>query len=209
MSGPRVLVTYGSRHGSTAEIAAAIAGVLRDGKLATDLAPASDVADVASYDVVVVGSAVYLLRWHPDVVAFLGAHERALAARVVWLFESGPLDDRPETRRRDLPPRVAAIADRTGIRGRVTFGGRLRPSAEGVLEQLMTAGGLARDYREWDLIRAWSRQIADDDPANVLRLLAPTRRTRPTGDDRRLPAERIRGTTVPTAAIRRPLLQTT
>lgn len=162
MIGPRVLVTYGSRHGSTAEIAEAIAATLRVRGVATDVAPSTQVADVGPYGHVVVGAAVYLLRWHPDVLAFLHAHERALAARHVWLFESGPLDHRPETRVRELPVPVVALAGRMAIRGHVTFGGCLRPEEEGVLEQLMEAGGLVGDYREWDRIRAWTHEIADE-----------------------------------------------
>ena len=81
----------------------------------------------------------------------------------MWLFESGPLDDRPETRVRELPGPVVALADRISIRGHVTFGGCLRPEADGVLEQLMAVGGLVGDYREWDRIRAWADEIADRD----------------------------------------------
>jgi menaquinone-dependent protoporphyrinogen oxidase len=160
MIGPRVLVTYGSRHGSTAEIAEAIGATLRDRGVAADVAPASQVPDVGSYGHVVVGASVYLLRWHPDVLAFLHAHERALGSRHVWLFESGPLDDRPETRVRALPGPVAALASRIAIRDHATFGGRLRPDADGVLEQLMSVGGLVGDYREWDRIRTWAEGIS-------------------------------------------------
>jgi menaquinone-dependent protoporphyrinogen oxidase len=160
MIGPRVLVTYGTRHGSTAEIAEAVAASLRVHGIATDVGPTSRVPDVGPYGHVVVGASVYLLRWHPDVLAFLHAHERALGSRHVWLFESGPLDDRPETRVRELPGPVAALADRISIRSHVTFGGCLRPQEDGVLEQLMAVGGLVGDYREWDRIRAWADEIA-------------------------------------------------
>ena len=159
MIGPRVLVTFGSRHGSTAEIAEAIAGTLRARGVATDVAPAAQVPDVGPYGHVIVGAAVYLLRWHPDVTDFLHAHERALASRHVWLFESGPLDARLETRVRALPCPVAALADRIAIRDHVTFGGCLQPGAQGVLEQLMAVGGLVGDYREWGRIRAWADGI--------------------------------------------------
>jgi menaquinone-dependent protoporphyrinogen oxidase len=162
MIGPRVLVAYGSRHGSTAEIAEAVAVALRARGVATDVAPASQVPDVGPYDHVILGAAVYLLRWHPDVLDFLHAHERALASRPVWLFESGPLDDLPETRVRTLPGPVAGLAMRIAIRGHETFGGCLRPDAGGVLEQLMAVGGLVGDYREWDRIRAWADGIADE-----------------------------------------------
>jgi menaquinone-dependent protoporphyrinogen oxidase len=160
MIGPRALVTYGSRHGSTAEIGEAVATALRARGVLTDVAPAACVPDVGPYGHVVVGAAVYLLRWHPDALAFLHAHERALASRHVWLFESGPLDDLPDTRVRELPGPVASLATRIAIRGHATFGGCLRPEADGVLEQLMAVGGLVGDYREWDRISAWAGEIA-------------------------------------------------
>ena len=161
MPGPRVLVAYGTRHGSTAEIAQVLAITLRERGLPTDVAPAAGVADVGPYHAVVVGAAVYMLRWHQGPIDFLHAHERALAARSVWLFESGPLDSLPETRVRPLPVPVAAIAGRIGIREHVTFGGRLEGCAADALESFMALGGLSGDYREWDRIRQWAGSIAD------------------------------------------------
>lgn len=160
MIGPRALVTCGSRHGSTAEIGEAVAATLRARGVLTDVAPAACAPDVGPYGHVVVGAAVYLLRWHLDALDFLHAHERALASRHVWLFESGPLDDLPGTRVRELPGPVASLATRIAIRSHVTFGGCLRPEADGVLEQLMAVGGLVGDYREWDRVRAWAEEIA-------------------------------------------------
>jgi menaquinone-dependent protoporphyrinogen oxidase len=162
VTGPRVLVAYGSRNGSTAEIAQAIAGRFRARGLATDILPAASVSDVAHYDAVVIGSCVYLLRWHADVVAFLHAHERALANRDVWLFQSGPLDDLPETRDRPLSVPVQEIAARIAVREHVIFGGRLGDGAAGALESLFSLGGLAGDHREWPRIVAWADGVAEE-----------------------------------------------
>jgi menaquinone-dependent protoporphyrinogen oxidase len=156
-----VLVAYGSRNGSTAEIAQAIAASLRARGLATDVLRADQVPDVGHYDAVIVGSCVYMLRWHPDVLAFLHAHERALASRDVWLFQSGPLDDLTETRDRPLSVPVADIADRIGVRDHVIFGGRLCDGAAGALESLFSLGGLAGDHREWPRILAWADAVAE------------------------------------------------
>ena len=59
----RVLVAYGSRHGSTAEIAEAIAATLREAGLAVDCRKAGEVDSLDGYDAVVLGSAVYMRRW--------------------------------------------------------------------------------------------------------------------------------------------------
>ena len=48
------------------------------------------------YDVVIVGSAVYMNRWQPDALAFLRRFEAELTARPTWLFSSGPTGGTPE-----------------------------------------------------------------------------------------------------------------
>ncbi len=156
-----MLVAYGSRHGSTAGIAEAIAGRLRARGLVVDLLRATEVVDVGHYDAVVIGSCVYLLRWHPDVLELLHAHERALAARDVWLFQSGPLDDDPASRDRPLALPVQTLAERIGIVEYVIFGGNLAAGDAGVLESLFELGGLGGDHREWPRILAWADAIAD------------------------------------------------
>ena len=62
----RVLVTYASKHGATAEIAEAIAQELGSQDLQTDCRPAGDVKSLDDYGAVVLGSAVYMKRWQPD-----------------------------------------------------------------------------------------------------------------------------------------------
>ncbi|MCL4287774.1 MAG: flavodoxin, partial [Thermoleophilia bacterium] len=66
-----VLVAYASKHGSTAEIAAAVAAEIREHGLGADCVAAGEVADVERYDAVVLGSAVYLKRWQGDARHFL------------------------------------------------------------------------------------------------------------------------------------------
>jgi menaquinone-dependent protoporphyrinogen oxidase len=58
-----VLVAYGSKRGGTAEIAEWIGDELRDAGLMVD--PARTVRKLI-YDVVVLGGALYMGRWHRD-----------------------------------------------------------------------------------------------------------------------------------------------
>jgi menaquinone-dependent protoporphyrinogen oxidase len=160
MMTPRVLVAYATRHGSTGEIAQAIGAVLRDDGLVVDVRRAGEVGDLGPYPAVIVGSALYLLRWHLDALEFLHAHDRALTSRDVWLFDSGPLDDSAATRPAVLPAPVQALADRIGIRGHVTFGGRFDPETAGVVEHLIAMSGAAGDFRDFDRIRAWARDAS-------------------------------------------------
>jgi menaquinone-dependent protoporphyrinogen oxidase len=154
----RVLVSAASRHGSTEEIAARIAEALRTalpGDAVVDVRPAVEVTDVAPYDAVVLGSAVYMGRWLDDA---RGAAQRIAAhpPRPMWLFSSGPIGDPPK------PAEVAALVAATGCRGHRLFAGRLDHHRLGLAERAMVAALRVADgdFRDWDMIDSWGRQIA-------------------------------------------------
>ncbi|GIK76714.1 MAG: flavodoxin [Acidobacteria bacterium] len=157
-----VLVAYASKHGSTAEIAAAVAAEIREHGLGADCVAAGEVADVERYDAVVLGSAVYLKRWQGDARHFLRVHAKALAGRPFWVFSSGPTGDPAED---DVawqePKRTIARAEKLGARDHVVFGGRVSP--EGGRMQRTMAEGMPEEYRDrrdWDQIRAWAAGVA-------------------------------------------------
>src|SRR5438477_3803419 len=86
----RVLVAYGTKFGSTAEIAEAIGTTLRVAGLEVDVKRAGQVGSLEPYRAVVLGSAVYVTRWRRDAMRLL-RRERELKQREVWLFSSGPV----------------------------------------------------------------------------------------------------------------------
>ncbi len=155
----RVLVTAGSKRGGTAEIATAIAEALRTDGLIVDQRAPAEVGDLAPYDAVIVGGGLYAHRWPRDVRRFVNGHADELAARRVWMFSSGPLDDSPA--RTEIPPvkQVARLMARVGARGHATFGGRLRPDARGFPAAAM-AKTHAGDWRDWKRIRGWAHDLA-------------------------------------------------
>ncbi len=157
----RVLVAYGTEHGSTAEIAEWIAHDLRSRGLVAEVASAGAVRDVDGFDAVILGGALSGGRWHRDARRFARRYATALRGRPVWLFSSGPLDHSAEER--DIPPvRSAARAARwLDARGHTTFGGRLRASARGFPASAM-ARTRAGDFRDRDQVRAWADTIAAD-----------------------------------------------
>lgn len=165
-----VLVAYGSTNGSTREIAAWIGDELRANGLAAEVRPAAEVTDLAGYEAVVLGGAVYAAGWHHDARAF--AHRFAGAATApVWLFSSGPLDDSAETG--DIPPvpQVEAALAALHARKHVTFGGRASDEAHGWLGReahRLAARGHGADFRNPGRIRSWTRAIAAE-------LVTPTR----------------------------------
>jgi menaquinone-dependent protoporphyrinogen oxidase len=155
----RVLVAYGSERGGTAGIAEAIGAALREDGMDVDVKPAGEVADISSYDAVVLGGALYMLRWHADARRFGRRHSRALRERKVWLFSSGPLDQSAD--QKDIRPVrfVAELSERVGALGHATFGGRLEPDAKGLIAGSM-AKKMAGDFRDFERIEAWAHGIA-------------------------------------------------
>ncbi len=160
----RALVAYASKRGSTAEIAEAIAETLRDEGLETDCVPVDQVATLDGYEVVVVGSAVYMARWRGGAKHFLRKHRRELQARRFWMFSSGPVGDPATTlnTRWIEPPNIVELADMLGVRGHVAFGGRVPIDPSGPLERSMVQNTPVefRDRRDWTEIAGWARGIA-------------------------------------------------
>jgi hypothetical protein len=87
----KVLVTAATKHGATAEIAAAIGEVL-GGEPGLDAAviPPEQVATIDGDDAVVLGSAVYAGHWLAAAKELVDRAGDALAGKPVWLFSSGP-----------------------------------------------------------------------------------------------------------------------
>ncbi|WP_116206193.1 flavodoxin domain-containing protein [Amycolatopsis circi] len=155
-----VLVAHAGRHGGTREIAEVVGEELRAAGFAVDVRGAGEVDSVTEYAAVVVGSALYYARWRPEAVRLLERHTEALRARPVWLFHSGPCGPGANLTRVSLPARVTLLAAAIDAGRTETFGGRLDPAlADSVLEKLMARGDRAGDFRDWDRIRAWARDI--------------------------------------------------
>ena len=158
----KVLVAYGTTNGSTAQIAEAVAEVMRKEGLTAEVLPAGSVAGLDRYDAVVVGGGLYAGRWHKDARRFLRRHRRELAGRPLWLFSSGPLD--PSASEREIPP-VAGLKramSRLDANGHVTFGGCLQEGAKGWVARMIIKNGKGGDFRDFARIEKWARTVAEE-----------------------------------------------
>src|SRR6185295_3783719 len=156
-----VLVTFGSKRGGTAGIAAMVAEALREPGLHVDVQPAGAVHDIRGYDAVIVGGALYAGRWHRDARRFVQRLASDLRARPVWFFSSGPLSDSARGTEPRPTASVARLMSVAGARGHVTFGGRLQRDADGFLARAMAAK-LAGDWRDPQVIRTWASGVAGE-----------------------------------------------
>ena len=162
----KILVTYASKYGATAEIAEKIGQVLHQAGLQTDILPVERVRDLASYEAVILGSAVYIGRWRKEAVKFLKRNEKTLAGQPVWFFSSGPSGEGDPVEILQgwrFPPLHQSIADRIQPRDIIVFHGDVNIDKLNALEKgiLNNVKALVGDFRDWDAITSWAASIAD------------------------------------------------
>jgi menaquinone-dependent protoporphyrinogen oxidase len=158
-----VLVTYATKHGSTREIAEAIATTLVDRGISTEALAVDTVADVGPYEAVVLGSAVYMGRWLKEATEFARRHREQLTARPLWLFSSGPLGTEVVDAE-EQPKELAELRQTLGPRDHRLFDGALTSDALGFGERMIMKAVKAPegDFRDWDEIQAWAVAIAGE-----------------------------------------------
>ena len=149
-----ILIAYGSRYGSTEEIARAMAEILENAGLETQLldlrrTKQKDWPPLASFDGVLVGSGIKIGRWTKEATAFLKTHAdelKGLKAQglVVGVFVSSGMASTPgqqeEARRKYLEEVLTNVGIADAVATYDAFGGvyDLSPSARmGFLDKRM------------------------------------------------------------------------
>lgn len=155
----RVLLAYASKHGTTREVAEAIAEVLCERGLGADVQEAKAVHDLDGYAAVVLGAPFYIGRWHKDARAFLRRLGRSPADLPVAVFALGPLSTKEEEFadvRARLDKTLADVPEIAPVAVEV-FGGAVDPSALHFPFSHMDAA----DVRDWDAIRAFAERLPE------------------------------------------------
>lgn len=167
-----LLVAYASVHGSTREIASAIAGRLRSAGHVVDLQPVDEIDALVGVDGVVLGSAIHNRAWLPPAVTFVEAHVAELSERPVWLFSVSSVGDTTSVfgqriahvmrRTHSEPSQVRVWRGRLPVRGHRNFAGVIERSHWGLAGNvfLRAFGGTYGDHRDWQDIDRWADQIA-------------------------------------------------
>ncbi len=153
-----ILVAYGTKRGSTGEVASEIAARLREHGLTVECRPVGEVDNLRVFDGVVVGGALYLGRLHPDVRRLLRESRKELAALPVAVFAMGPRTLEPhdvESSREQLNHALAKVPEIVPFAVAV-FGGVFDPATASFPFNRIPAS----DARDWDAIHAWADEIA-------------------------------------------------
>ena len=153
----QVLIVHASKYGSVEEVARYVAAVLRDQGAGCDVIAARDAADLDGYDLVVLGTGLYMNRVHRDARRFLRDHHATLAQEPFAVFAMGPLGNEPEEKAKARPPLDHALGrypdlDPAAI---AIFGGVIEPDKMSFPFNHMPAG----DHRDWDEIRDFARSL--------------------------------------------------
>jgi menaquinone-dependent protoporphyrinogen oxidase len=152
-----LLVAYGSKRGSTREVAEALAKKLAEGERDVELHPAADVEDLTPYDGVVLGGSLYFGRWHEDAVRFLAKHRRELSELPVAVFALGPKTAEPKDLAEARPQLEKALQKAPEVEPRwvAVFGGVIDPTKL----RFPLSRIPASDARDWEVIDAWADEI--------------------------------------------------
>jgi menaquinone-dependent protoporphyrinogen oxidase len=158
----KILVTFATRAGSTYEVAARVAEVLRAAGTTVDVKPVTAVHELKGYEAIVVGSAIRIGHWLPEAVEFVKTHRETLSGiPTAYFLVSGLLrNDTPETRRKVLAflDPVRALLEPVSIG---LFAGKLDYSTmdgldRSIAEAVSSAEG---DWRNWEAIDEWAHNL--------------------------------------------------
>lgn len=156
----KILVVAGSKHGSTLEVAGAIAATLRAAGHEASAKESAEVDEIAKYGAFVIGSAVYLGHWTKETREFVHEYASQLRGRPVWMFSCGPLGDPPI----DLeePTGIDELSVTLGAREHRLFSGALTKEGLSLLERTAVKAVHAPygDFRDWREVQAWAGAIA-------------------------------------------------
>ena len=158
----QILVTYATRAGSTAEVAACVAEELRTAGAQVETLSLKDIQDIHPYDAVIIGSAIRMGRWLPEAVEFVKTHrERLSQIPTAYFLVSGFLrEDTPEMRKTVLaylnPVRTLLEPTCIGL-----FAGKMDYHKLRWLDRTIAKGvGSAEgDWRDSEAIRTWAHQL--------------------------------------------------
>jgi menaquinone-dependent protoporphyrinogen oxidase len=160
----QTLVAYGTRYGSTREVAEAVAATLVEQGIDTDVKRAREVRSLDGYDAVVLGTPLYMGALHKDVRTLLEKNREALEHTPWALFALGPIkaDDGLDGSREQLLTALAKLPAPTPDATAV-FVGAYDPGRLGLKDRMIAAlpasplhGESAHDDRDWESIRAWA-----------------------------------------------------
>lgn len=168
----RILSVYASAHGSTAEVARFIAGVWKGRSIDPAVADVGSIEALAGYDAYALGSAVHSGLWLPEMANFARRSRAVLSGKPVFLWLTCLRATEPGGYAYVTNNYLPNILSSTlSFRQIGIFAGKIDMATINQEEAWTLsfrydgsrhASTLAGDHRDWNAIRAWAEQVADD-----------------------------------------------
>jgi menaquinone-dependent protoporphyrinogen oxidase len=160
----KILVAYGSKSGSTAEIAEFMASELVKKGLTVDLKPAKDVKSVDEYKTVIVGGPIWAGSWPGPVTDFVKKNKDNLKDKKVAYFLTclSMTEEKEENRKAEekyLEKERAMVAPVSEGR----FAGKMDSGKLNFFLKLMMKMMKAKDadHRDWEKIKEWVSEVVE------------------------------------------------
>jgi menaquinone-dependent protoporphyrinogen oxidase len=145
-----VLVAYATKRGSTREVAADVARVIRQSGVEVEIVPAREVKSLDRYQAVVIGGALYMGRWHKDARKLLKRYRSQLVSLPLAVFAMGPKTSEPEALAGAGAELARALHDAPEV----------HPFATAVFGGVFSFGKKhAVDARDWKAIENWADEV--------------------------------------------------
>ena len=160
----RILVAYATRNGSTAEIARVIGKELADAGFSVDVTEIKNVTTLGGYTAIVTGGPLYMGSVDGAVGKFVGKNRGQLqnlpvAAFVVGLAPKNPDPKANEQAMASLKRSLEPVMPLSSA----LFAGKLDPAnLNFVMRKFLEMAKIpAGDFRDWNLIAAWARDLPE------------------------------------------------
>jgi len=166
----KILVTFASGFGATAEVAREIGQVLSQSHQ-VDIIPTTEVHSLEPYQAVVVGSSLRAGRWLGRLKRFLARFHGELAGRPLAIFAVCLTARTPAGSRRVLAENLPTLLKRypelhpvaTQAFGGVINFDRYNLAVRAIMRAAARQEGLPtsgfQDFRDWEAIRAWAEEL--------------------------------------------------
>jgi len=172
----KALVAYGSRYGSTTEIAERMGETLEEAGYTVDVLNVHEEPgkSVSGYDLVIVGSGIRMGQWTKEALAFLKRNEKTLSDRDVAFFVSCSYVLDPSKREEARDKYLVQVAERYpliepkalglfgGVLDKKKYGFGLRLLWKAMAKELKIQGidlDKPYDFRDWEQISEWTASL--------------------------------------------------
>ena len=174
----KALIAYGSRYGSTTEVAERMGETLSEAGCTVDVLNVHEEpgGNVSDYELVIVGSGIKVGQWTKETLAFLEHNEKELSDREVAFFVSCSFVLDPSKREEIWEKYLVQVAERYPLiepKALGLFGGVLDKRKYGFGIRLLLKAMAKElkidevdldkpyDFRDWEEISEWTASLLD------------------------------------------------